>query len=183
MALGVLLCTGCAGPSELSQLDARIRQTGVEQVATRHTESDGTSRLRVEAGLTDQRADPAPVAQNIAKVVWDTYPRRVDELEIILNGRVADRANRAELIERLGERNPQLEENTGGGGLDGWLLVLLAVPVVLLLGGLAGLLLRSRRGRNHETVEPKQPPRPYPSTVAWPPSEGPPPPSGRGRTH
>ncbi|GAA2839818.1 hypothetical protein [Crossiella cryophila] len=188
LALVVALCaltiTGCATLTELMELGQRIEKAGVQQVSTHQsTESSGLVRLRVQAQQRDPRADAEQTAQGVAKVVWDTYPRRIDELEITLDGRLVSRVNRAELIDRLGERNPALEEDTGDGGLGYWVLFTLIAVAVLLTLGLIALLWWSRRRRGRRAAEVSQIPPPYPPAVAWPPYQGPPPPSGRGRTH
>ncbi|MGO1052158.1 hypothetical protein [Crossiella sp. CA198] len=183
VALCALTITGCAALTELVKLSQRIEKAGVEQVSTHQsTESTGLVRLRVQAQQRDRRADPEQTAQGITKVVWDTFPRRIDELEITLDGKLVSRADRAELIDRLGERNPALEEDTGDGGLGYWLPFAL-IAFVLLALGLIGLLWWQRRRREHRAAEVSRTPPPYPSAVAWPPYQGPPPPSGRGRTH
>ncbi|MCO1582376.1 hypothetical protein M8C13_42170 [Crossiella sp. SN42] len=181
--LCALLLAGCAGLTELVKLGGRLEQAGLAQVSTQHSSDNGLVRLRVQAQLKDPRADAEAAGQSAAKVVWDTYPRRVDELEIALNGRLVLRASHAELTDRLGERNPQLEETTGDGDLGFWLPVVLILLAVLLAGGLTGLLLWLRHRRQRRAAVAAQRPPPCPSAVAWPPYQGPPPPSGRGRTH
>ena len=145
----VALGAGCSAVNELLQLAARIERAGYANVETFHSFGTGSSNeVTVDASVG--RGEPAPAGnQEIAEIVWTTYPRRFELLSITLDG---DRElfERGELTALFGARDPSLDERefsddlTAGirtAGIVFGLLVVVAVVVIVLL------VRRSRRRR------------------------------------
>ena len=175
--------------TELLQLTTRIQRAGYSNVEVFHNFGSGvSSEVTVDAGVG--RGEPPPEGQEeIAEIVWTTYPRRFDLLTVTLAGDL-ESFERSELTALFGERDPTLDERefsddlTSGirtAAIVGGLVALVAVVVVVVL------VRRSRRRRAQQWPGMPQAPAGYatygrgyapPPHAAPPPPDRPPPPSG-----
>jgi hypothetical protein len=174
------LVAGCGAVSELIQLEQRIERQGYEVTSTFHDDF-GTARNEVQVVASSGRGEPPPEGnEEIAGIVWETYPRRFDRVAVRLDGNEV-LFSRSQLQERFGPRAARLDEREFSDDLEeGIRSVAIGATVVLGIGLLAivatVLLLRRRRNRN-----PPPPPPPqagYGAGAAWyppPPPPGPPP--------
>jgi len=127
--------------------------------------------------VTKDSEDLEAAAAEAAGVVWGNLPLRIDRLEVTcrngFGGRGAYRADRAELEQRFGARDPALDE-----GFDSVEPRTVAIVVgAVVLGGLlvlAGLIVLVvvlvRRNRRRRT--PPGPPGPPPGWETQPPPPG-----------
>src|SRR5215217_7810269 len=145
--LAVLLCAatagGCAMVADIAGLTSRIQDAGYENVQVNHKVTNGVDVLTVEAVTPNEPATDED-ALRIAEIVWTTYPRQVDRLDLVLNGRQVVSASRQDLTEEFGQRNPDLDKGTGIGRI---LLVGLAIVGVMLVLLVLLIVLLIRRGR------------------------------------
>ena len=140
---------GCSAVTELLQLSSRIERAGYTGVEVFHNFGSGSSsEVTVDASVG--RGEPPPAGQQeIAEIVWTTYPRRFDLLTVTLGGDLAS-FERSELTALFGPRDPSLDERefsddvTSGirtASIVFGLFALVAVVVVVVL------VRRSRRRR------------------------------------
>ena len=147
LVVGLLVVAGVAGCSavtELLQLTERIQREGYSSVEVFHADSFGAataSEVQVEASTG--RGEPPPAGQQeIAEIVWNTYPRRFDVVTVDLSGDF-ESFDRDELTSLFGARDPSLDEKefnddiTSGikvaGLVAGIGLIVLVVVIVLLV--------------------------------------------------
>jgi hypothetical protein len=167
--------TGCGAVSELIQLEERIERAGYEVDSTFHDDfGTSTNEVQVEAS-TGRGQEPPDGNDEIAGIVWETYPRQFDVVFVDLDGN-GQRYSRADLQEQFGVRDERLDERAFGDDIqEGIRSVAIAAAVVVGIGLVAivttVVLLRRRRSQN-------PPPPPGYSTGGWyppPPPPGPPP--------
>ncbi len=169
----VLLGAGCSTVNELIQLSERIERRGYDAVSVFH-EDFGTGRNEVQVDAASGRGlGPPQGLDDIAEVVWDTYPRRFDSIAVTLDGQ-SELYDRSELQEQFGVRDERLDEKEFGDEVTGAIrgvaigaavfLVLVVVLVVVII-----VLVRRRRQR-------RPPPPPNPFGGYGPPAWRPPPP-------
>lgn len=166
---------GCSTVQAFTDLTSELEDEGFSDVQVNVAGGDPVA-LTISADSpagtgTEEARDRA------AEVVWDTFPRRVDEVRITIDG-VARTLTAADLQERFGDRPAGLEEGdlgddvnrVGAGVLVGLLLV--GVLVVATTGSVALLVVRRRRRA------PARPRPPWAPTGPVPPPAGPVPPPG-----
>jgi hypothetical protein len=140
---------GCSAVTELLQLTSRISRAGYSGVEVFHNFGSGSSsEVSVDASVG--RGEPPPAGQQeIAEIVWTTYPRRFDLLTVTLGGDF-DSFERSELTALFGPREPSLDEREFSDDLTSGirtaavvfgLFALVTVVVVVVL------VRRSRRRR------------------------------------
>lgn len=124
-------------------------------------------------------------AADAAKVVWQNLPLPIQRLEVTCTngygGRGDFAADRAELEQRFGARNPELDRGFEGNDLRtaGLVLAVLLVVGLLVLGGIVTLIVvLTKRARKRNA--PQGPPGPPGGAGGWgpqppPPGYGPPP--------
>ena len=127
--------------------------------------------------VTKDSEDLEAAAVEAAGVVWGNLPLRVDRLEVTckngFGGRGSYRADRAELEQRFGARDPTLDEGfdrveprtvaiVAGAMILGGLLVLAGIVILIVV-----LVRRRRRGN-----PPGGPPGPPPGWETQPPPPG-----------
>ena len=176
VAVVILAGAGCSTVNELLQLAERIERRGYDSVSTFH-EDFGTGRNEVQVdALSGRGLEPPEGLDEIAEIVWETYPRRFDSIAVTLDGQ-SELYGRSELQERFGVRAERLDEEEFGDEVTGTIrgvaigaavfLVFVVVLVVVII-----VLVRRRRQRR-----PPPPPNPYGGygPPAWRPSPPPPP--------
>lgn len=157
------LVGGCGMLTDLASLRGRITDAGYEQVQLNHKQTNGHDVVTVDALTPDERATDDDV-EKIARIVWETYPRTVDELNITINGRHAGPFSRDELARAFGDRDPELDKGTGLG----WLL-LIGLLVVLTIAALVVVLVAVLVRRNRRASRAPDPPYPpYHSGAMYP---------------
>jgi hypothetical protein len=196
--VAIAAAAGCSAVTELLQLTDRIQREGYTSVEVFHSDSFGTtaaSEVQIDAGVG--RGEPAPAGQQeIAEIVWTTYPRRFDLVTIDLSGDQAS-FDRRQLEALFGPRDPSLDEQEFSDDLTSGLRTAGIVALVGLVVVLAGVLLlvrRARRRRREQWGAPAgpagyatygpgygPPAQPYPPPPAPPPPFGHPPPPHVGR--
>jgi hypothetical protein len=176
LALGAVLIFavalgGCAILRDITELNGRIERAGYTDVSTNHSTVNGLTTITITANTVASRRAESEDVEEIAKIVWETYPRDFDRLQIELNGRQADELTRDDLEAALGPRPAQLvrDDNT----LMIVLIVVLSVFLVLIAAiVLIVILLVRRQSRRARQMRPNAP-YPGPAPPGWPP---PPPP-------
>ncbi|MDX8035750.1 hypothetical protein SK803_36600 [Lentzea sp. BCCO 10_0856] len=166
LALFVLLCAalaGCGALDDVLSLRTRVQDAGYTSVSVYHRSHNGTDTLEITASAEDQAHD----YEQIAKIVWDTYPEHLDQLSIKLNGTRQTYAE-ATLRDTFGERQVTEKPDDDAAAMKSavtWMIVGLVVFLLLGIGAtiLVVVLVRRSRSRN---------PR-YPPPPTWPPA-GPP---------
>jgi len=149
----------------------------------RALQSAGFSSARIKTGDQDvfevkvrkDTEDLPAAATEAAGVVWRKLPLRIERLEVTcengFGGKGTFAADRAQLEERFGTRDPDLDRGfqTGDARTIAIVLGVLVVAGLLVLGGIVVLvvvLVRRNRQRN-------PPPGPPPFSQAPPPGYGP----------
>lgn len=141
-------------------------------------DTDGSYRVTVSKDTEDLEA----AAAEAAGVVWRELPLRIDRLEVScgngFGGRGTYAADRAELEERFGPRDPALDAGVQEGDLRtlGIVVVALIAGGLVILFGIAILIVILIR-RSRRRSPPPGPPEPPPvwETQHPPPGYGPPP--------
>lgn len=163
MLICVLALVGCSSLVALSELQSDLQSAGYESQNINHNVMNGHSTLLINAAMP-HGVPSEDDANQIAEIVWTTYPAEVDELVITINGQQLMDASAADLKERFGERPASLKAPDGGG--TNVLLIVVILVVAALFAGLVVLLWR--RGR-------RPPPPVAPPSYQQPPYQQPPP--------
>lgn len=164
-ALFVLLCaalTGCSAIADLASLQTRIQDAGYTNVRLHHRSTNGTDSVEITASGSD--------ADQVAEIVWDTYPEHIDQLSITLDG-VPRTYTEADLRDTFGER--QVTEKPDDDtdvmrSIVTWLIVAVVAFLLLAAGAIILIVVLVRRSRRLKAQQPPYPPQ------GWPPA-GPPP--------
>ncbi|MFI6099938.1 hypothetical protein ACIA8G_30685 [Lentzea sp. NPDC051213] len=154
---------GCGVIADLGALQNRLKDVGYTDITSYHESINGTDRVRVTASS----ADPASSAEEIAEILWDTYPEHVDQVSITLNG-VTEGYTEDDLRAAFGDR--QVTEKPDGDSDVGTVIitwVIVGVVVFLLFaGGLITLIVVLVRRSNRRRAQ--QPPYYPPPPPGWP---------------
>jgi hypothetical protein len=150
-ALFVLLCAtlvGCAAIADLASLQTRIQDAGYQNVSLYHRSNNGTDLLEITASGSDP--------DQVAEIVWDTYPEHVDQVSITLNG-AETVYSEADLRDAFGER--QVTEKPDDDtdvmkSLVTWLIVGAAVFLLLAIGLIILIVVLVRRSRRRKAQHP-----------------------------
>lgn len=159
-ALFVLLCAalaGCAVLDNVLSLRTRVQEAGYTNVSVFHRTHNGTDTLEITASAED----PAHDAEQVAEIVWDTYPEHVDKLSIMLNGSRQNYAE-ADLRDAFGERQVTEKPEDDAAVMKSvmtWLIVGLVVFLLLIVGVIILIVFLVRRSRRkaqqpHKTERP-----------------------------
>ncbi|MEJ2855112.1 MULTISPECIES: hypothetical protein [unclassified Saccharothrix] len=139
LLLCLLVASGCAELNAVEDLSARISAAGYHDVKVIHSFSesvdpnfDGVDTVIVYAfGGPDGGGE-----EEVARMVWDTYPAVVDALNLTTDGGKNYRATAAELETRFGPREVEFDPNIvlkWTVGIAAFLLVLFGGVVVLVI--------------------------------------------------
>ena len=164
----LLLCSalvGCGVIGDLADLQARLTDAGYTGVNTNHMSTNGTDRLEVTA----RSNDPAKTTDEIAEIVWDSYPQHVDQVWVGLN-ETYETYSADDLRAAFGERQVTEKPDDDadvGRTIVTWLIVA-AVVFLLFLAGVIVLVvfLVRRSNRRKAQQQPYYPPPP----PGWPPA-------------
>lgn len=167
LALLLVLCAalvGCTAITDQANLQIRIEDAGFSRVTTFHRSINGTDILEVTASGTGKKPD------EVAEIVWDSYPEHVDQLLITLNGTQKTYTNE-ELRSAFGERQiterPDDDADTARTIIT-WIIVAAVVFVLFIVGLIVLIVVLVRRSNRRKQQPPQYPP------PGWPPA-GPPP--------
>jgi hypothetical protein len=168
LALLLLLCAGLAGCgviSDLADLQTRLKDAGYSGISTDHGSINGSDRLEVRASSSD----PAHSTDQIAEIVWDSYPRHLDQVSVALNG-THEVYSADDLRKAFGERQVTERPDDDGRTVVTWLIVAAAVFLLFLVGlvVLIVFLVRRSRRRTVQQFPPQNPPQ-YPPPGWQPP--------------
>lgn len=180
----VVLLAGCGTFSTMTDLAGRLEDDGFRNVRVNFDQRNlGVLVVRADAPSGSSTEEGQEAA---AKVVWDTFPRRVDAVRITIDGDGRGWTY-AEMEEAFGERPDRLDRTALDDDLTRLAVTsvvgALAVGVVVLvLVGVTILLVARSRRRGRvvgQPVQPWMPPdhRPVPPDGGWVPA-GSAPPSG-----
>jgi hypothetical protein len=167
-ALFVLLCAalaGCGAIADLAALQTRVQDAGYTNVSLYHRSNNGTDVLEITAS--------GPDPDQIAEIVWDTYPEHVDQVAINLSG-TQTVYTEAELRDVFGDRavTEKPDDDTDVmKSIVTWLIVGAVVFLLLIVGVIILVVVLVRRSRRRKA---QQPPHYPPHPPGWPPA-GPPP--------
>ena len=169
LAVGV---TACGAIDELLELQERIEREGYRVDDVFHDDFGGT-RNEVQVDAESNRGlDPPDGQEEIAGIVWETYPRRFESVAVSLDDDLVT-FTRGDLQERFGPRTPRLDEQEFRDDVTSSLRNAAIVGLVVLVVVVAGVVLIVRRVRRKRPPGPPMPPPGYGG--GWAP---PPPPSG-----
>jgi hypothetical protein len=166
-ALFVLLCAalaGCGAIADLAALQTRVKEAGYTNVSLQHRSHNGTDVLEITATGSDP--------DQIAEIVWDTYPEHVDQVAITLSGTQQVYAE-ADLRGAFGERQVTEKPDDDTDVMKTvvtWLIVGAVVVLLLVVGAIILIIVLVRRSRRRKAQQPPYYPPPPPG---WPPA-GPP---------
>jgi hypothetical protein len=179
--LGALAVAGCSAVTELVELGERIERRGYRNVETFHDDfATATNEVQVQASV-GRGQEPPDGNDEIAGIVWETYPRRFDSVRVELGGEVVQ-YSREDLQTVFGPRDERLDEREFSDDVQGGIRTvgIVALAVLAVGGGLLTwfLVRRSRRKRNQPPPWGYgPPPGGYGPPGGWrpPPPPGPPP--------
>lgn len=180
VVLAALVTSACSTIDELFQLEERIEREGYRVDNVFH-EDFGTGRNEVQIEADSNRGlQGAEGIEEIAQVVWTTYPRRFDTVAVTLDG-TQDILSRGELQERFGPRAERLDEREFSDDVSGTIRTIAIVAAIALVVAVVAIVLIVRAVRKRRRDRPPGPP-PYggyggPGGYGMPP---PPPPGGWG---
>lgn len=172
---------GCSAVDELIQLAERIELQGYTGVETFHNDfGSGTSNeLRVDASV-GRGQEPPEGQEEIAGIVWDTYPRRIQLITVSLDGDTTT-FDRGDLEALFGPRAETLDERAFSDEIESGIRTVGIVFGILLLMGIVAAVLLVRRARRRRLQWPGGTPHGYatygPGVVLPPPYGAPPPPA------
>jgi len=184
-----LFAGGCGAITELVRLQQRVEDAGYSVDGIFHDDfSGGASEVQIDASSGDDGQPPPDGQEEIAEIVWTTYPRRFDTVFIELDGDQV-RFTRGDLQEQFGPRPESLDEHDFGDDVaTGVRAAAWYGVVVLVLGAVAivttlVVLRRRRRAQPDPGPGPAGWPGsgswdPAPGSVAWAPPAPPAPPAG-----
>ncbi|MFD4673691.1 hypothetical protein ACFWNN_28470 [Lentzea sp. NPDC058450] len=156
LALFALLCltlAGCGVIGDVADLQARLTDAGFSGVSTNHSSTNGTDRVDVSATALDETKTP----DDIAEIVWDTYPRHVDQLSVSLNGTYGNYTEE-ELRATFGERavTEKADDDADvGRTIVTWLIVAAVVFVLFVIGMIVLIVFLVRRTRRRRMPPPQ----------------------------
>lgn len=173
---------GCSSINELLQLEERIERRGYSVSSTFHDDfGAGRDEVQIEASRNRGQAPPDGT-EEIAGIVWDTYPRRFDTVAVRLDDD-ARTFSRGDLQERFGLRAERLDEREFSddvrSGIRG-VAIGAAVAVGLGIVAIVVTIVLLRRNRRRHPPPPPPPPPPGYGTGWYPPPPPPGPPPGYG---
>lgn len=176
------LASSCSSLDELLQLEERIEREGYRVGSVFH-EDFGTGRNEVQVEATSNRGlEGAAGQEQIAEIVWTTYPRRFQTVVVTLDD---DQAlfGRGELQERFGPRAERLDEREFSDDISGTIrtaaiasaigLVVVVVAVIAIVASV-----RKRKRNRPPPPGPYGPFGPPGSYGPYGPGTAPPPPPG-----
>jgi hypothetical protein len=186
LAAGAVLGAGCGAVTELLQLEERIEREGYEVDGVFHDDfGRGRNEVEVEAA-TGRGEEPTAGNEEIAGIVWTTYPRRFDRVRVVLDGEEVG-FTRGDLQESFGPRPAQLDEREFQDDVEAGIrnvAIGAAIGLVIVVGGVILLVVLVRRRRRNNPPPPR-PPYYGPGPGGAPPPPGqppgwypPPPPAG-----
>jgi hypothetical protein len=165
LAFGV---TACSAINELLDLEARIEREGYRVDDVFHDDFSG-SRNEVQIHADSNRGlDPPDGQEEIAGIVWETYPRRFESVAVELDGEDAT-FTRSQLQERFGPRVARLDEHEFSDDVTGTIrtaAIAGLVGLVVLVAAAVAVVVTVRRRRRRRG--------PPPPPLAGPGGHGPP---------
>jgi hypothetical protein len=172
--------TACSSISELLELQERIEREGYRVGDVFHDDFGGSrNEVQIDAS-TNRGLEPPEGQEEIAGIVWETYPRRFDSVSVTLDDDVAT-FSRGQLQERFGLRAARLDEREFSDDVSGAIrsaaIAGLIGLVVIVAGAIAIVVAVRRRRRRRGPPAPPPPPGSGPG-AGWtppPPPPGPPP--------
>jgi hypothetical protein len=128
--LFVLAAAGCVSYDEMETLGSRIEDAGYTEVGVSHGVSNfGFDTVDIRAN----KPSATDEGEDIARLVWHTYPEEVDKVVVTLNG-ITGYATREEMLQAFGPRQlqPNPDEDTDLGDILEWVVVVVLIIVVLV---------------------------------------------------
>ncbi len=158
--VAVVAVTSCSTISLLLDAQSNLRDAGYSSANVNADESNGFTTVTVQVS-------GGPPPDRAARVIWTTFPRRVDRIVVQTGGRSYD-YGRSELTDRFGSRPSGYDDKTFGADLGRAVLIGFAVAGggYLLVGTLILVIAltawsRKRRARIAAGG--------YPNPATWPP--------------
>ena len=168
LGLFLLLClalAGCGALEDQTTVHSRLTDAGYTNVSTYHRTHNGTDRFEVTASSADQTR----TADEIAEIVWDSYPQHVDEVAVALNG-TGEVYTAEQLQEAFGDRQVTVKPDDDadvGRTIATWLIVGAVVFLLFVVGVIVLIVVLTRRSRRRrQQQQPYYPPPP----PGWPPA-------------
>ncbi|MGW6931345.1 hypothetical protein ACWGE0_14895 [Lentzea sp. NPDC054927] len=152
---------GCGVISDMADLQVRLKDAGYTSVSTDHGSVNGSDRLEVRAASSD----PGHSTDQIAEIVWDSYPQHLDQVSVTLNG-TYEVYSEDDLNKAFGDRQvtekPDDDADTTRTIVT-WLIVGAVVFLLFLVGLIVLIVFLVRRSRRTKTQQ-------YPPPPGWPPA-------------
>jgi hypothetical protein len=178
---GAALVAGCGAVTELLELEERIERQGYDVDGVFHDDfGQGRNEVQIDAA-TGRGLPPPEGAEEIAGIVWETYPRRFDRVVVTLDGQ-DEVFPRSTLQEAFGPRPTRLDEREFQDDIEeGFRRVALGFAIglaVVAIGIVVLVVVLRRRRRNAPPPPPPPPYGPGPGSGWYPPPPPPGPPPG-----
>jgi hypothetical protein len=134
LALFGVTLTGCSLTDQFD-LETRLTDEGYQSVYTEYGTTNGRTTLTVWAETTPRNWEQSDI-DAIGRIVWETFPREIEWLELVLNESVAAQLDAEELESRYGARpDGFVKDDTGV------IVVLVVLAAVVLLGVIGAVVL------------------------------------------
>lgn len=168
--VAVLLCllvaAGCGALTEVMNLSKRINDLGYSNVSVNHNTTNGFDTVSITAAGGPEGGN----GEDIARMVWDTYPAEVDKVVLTLNGEEYS-GTAAELEKAFGPRKIQPDPDNSFGKSALWWIIGIGVFVLLAIVGVIILVVvLIKKGRRRQSM-PQHPYQPYPPNQPQPPNQ------------
>jgi hypothetical protein len=174
-ALLAMLLTGCGMLADQQELGKQLAADGYAEARVLAKTGSGHDTVTVTTAAHPRRSGEQAL-EGAAKIVWDTYPVRFDELQLKV-GAEEGSIDHAGLVALFGPRKPALDQQSVGDEIGG---TFATVGIVVLVGLVLGMalivllvVLLVRRSRRRVPGPPPWQPGPPPGPQPWQP--GPPP--------
>ncbi len=152
---------GCGVISDMADLQVRLKDAGYTSVSTDHGSVNGSDRLEVRAASSD----PGHSTDQIAEIVWDSYPQHLDQVSVTLNG-TYEVYSEDDLSKAFGDRQVTEKPDDDADTMRTivtWLIVGAVVFLLFLVGMIILIVFLVRRSRRTKTQQ-------YPQPPGWPPA-------------
>lgn len=136
VVVGLLLLAGCTTIRGLIDTENALKRAGFTGVDVNFDSANGFDQVKVAAHPRSTESDPQVEAEEVARVVWTSFPLRFDLVRVELLGTEGSSPTTftyGEMQEIFGPRPPALDEKELG---DDVVRAGVGVAIVLVVGGL-----------------------------------------------
>lgn len=151
---GLVVVGGCGAVTELIRLQQRIEDAGYRVESVFHEDfGRSANEVQIEARSGSRGQEPPAGQEDIAEIVWTTYPRRFDVVRVELDNDITV-FSRAELQERFGVRDASLDARDFGDDIEGGVRAVAWYGLVVLVAGAIAIVTTLVRLHGRRTAYP-----------------------------